>query len=99
MKQMIIVALVCLNAALLVALVFGTGTQAAEAQVIGGGTNYVMLTGEIRQDYDVVYIVDLGKRRLAALRFDKKGGLKNGQLVPMGTRDLPRDFGKVRGDR
>ena len=43
--------------------------------------------------------MDLGKRKLAALKFDKKGGLKNGKLVMSGIRDLPRDFGKVKGDR
>ena len=98
MKQVIIVALVCLNASLLVALVFGTGTQAVDAQVIGGGTNYIMLTGDIREDYDALYIMDLGKRRLAALKFDKKGGLARGRLVPLGTRELPRDFGKTKKD-
>jgi hypothetical protein len=100
MRQVIIVALVCLNASLLVALVFGTGTPAAEAQVIGGGTNYIMLTGDIREDYDAIYIMDLGKRQLAALKFDKKGGLKGGRLVMVGPpRVLPRDFGKVRKDQ
>lgn len=96
MKQMIIVALMCLNASLLVAIVFGTGTPAAEAQVIGGGTNYIMVTGNLRENYDAIYIVDLGKRRLAALKFDKKGGLKKGKLLISGIRDLPRDFGKVK---
>ncbi len=95
MKQVIIVALVCLNAALLVALVFGAGTPAVNAQVIGGGTDYILITGDIREDYDAVYILDLGKRRLAALKFDKKGGLAGGRLVPAGERDLPRDFGKT----
>ncbi|MDY7009814.1 MAG: hypothetical protein SVV80_03590 [Planctomycetota bacterium] len=92
MKQAIIVALVCLNAALVVALVFGTGTQAADAQVIGGGTNYILITGDIREDYDAVYILDLGKRRLAAMRFDKSKGIAKGRLVPAGTRELLRDF-------
>ena len=99
MKQAIIVALVCLNASLLVALVFGAGTPAANAQVIGGGSNYIMLTGDIREDYDAVYILDLGKRRLAALKFDKRRGLEKGRLIPSGTRELPRDFGRVRKDR
>ena len=99
MKQIIIVALVCLNVSLLVALVFGIGTPAAEAQVIGGGTNYIMITGDIRQDYDAIYIVDLGKRQLAGLKFDKKGGLKGGHLVMSGIRNLPRDFGKAKDGR
>ena len=99
MKHVIIVALVCLNAAMLVALVFGTGTPAANAQVIGGGSNYIMITGDIRQDYDAVYIMDLSKRKLAALKFDKRGGLAKGRLIPAGIRELPRDFGKIRKDR
>ncbi len=99
MKQVIIVALVCLNASLLVALVFGIGTPPAKAQVIGGGTNYIMITGDIRQDYDAIYIMDLGKRKLAALKFDKKGGLRKGKLVMSGIRDLSRDFGKTTDNR
>ena len=94
MKQALIVALVCLNAALLVALVFGTATPTAEAQVVGGGANYLLMTGRIGGQYDGVFLLDLKTRQIAAVRLDKN----RKRLVGLAKRDLTRDFGRKKGD-
>ena len=93
MKQMILVALACLNAALLVALVFLSSTPPAEAQIVGGGADYLVMTGAVAQNYDAVYVLDLGSRQLAAWKYDKK----DNQLRPVARRSLLRDFGRKRG--
>jgi len=90
MKQALIVALVCLNAALLVALVFGTGVPTAQAQVVGGGSNYLLMTGRIGGDYDGVFLLDLKTRQVAAIRLDKN----RKRMVPIAKRELKRDFGR-----
>jgi hypothetical protein len=92
MKQFIIAALVCLNAALLLALVFGAGTQKAYGQVIGA--NYLLMTGHVNEDNDAVYVLDLASRRLAAWRWDKTAK----RLAPIaagGGRELLQDFNRV----
>lgn len=88
MKKALIVTLVCINALLLLALVFGPGTSTAEAQVQRGGADYIMVTGQIGTSTDAVYIVDLGKRRLLGLKYDKT----NKQLLPIRGRRLRNDF-------
>jgi hypothetical protein len=88
MKKALIVALVCINAALLLALVLGYGTPPAKAQVAGGATDYLMVTGRLIGEADAVYIIDLAKRRMAAWRFDKT----NNKMVPMSGHELKRDF-------
>jgi len=91
MKNVLVVALMCLNAALLVVLIAGVATEEAHGQVFG--TNYVVVTGNIRADYDAVYVIDLARRKLAAWRFDTEQ--KPARLVcitPGGGRDLTRDF-------
>ena len=96
MKHCIIVALVCLNAALLVALVFGATTEKAYGQVLGA--NYLVVTGAINDDYELVYVLDLGTRRLAAWRFDRT----KKQMVPIargGGRNLMEDFSRARDRR
>jgi hypothetical protein len=93
MKQMILVALACLNAALLVALVFNAGAptgETAEAQIVGGGADYLVMTGAVAQNYDALYVLDLSSRQLAAWKFDKKDNL----LKLIGRRSLLRDFGR-----
>ena len=92
MKQALLVALACLNAALLVALVFHAGAQPAQAQVIGGGANYLVLTVEAAQYYDALYVLDLATRQLAVWKFDKR----TNRLVFVTKRLLPRDFGRDR---
>ena len=90
MKQVILVALACLNAGLLVALVFNAGAPTAEAQIVGGGADYLVMTGAIAKNYDALYVLDLSTRQIAAWQFDKK----NNALKLVGRRSLLRDFGR-----
>ena len=94
MKRAAIVALLCLNAALLVMLVAGSGTeQKAYGQVIA--SNYLVVTGNIYSDYDAIYILDLSTRRLAAWRYEKRKRPYGMRAVAAG-REMLRDFGRSR---
>jgi hypothetical protein len=73
MKRAVIVALVCLNAALAAALALGVGTPAANAQdrLIGARTDYLVMTGKTGSNFDSVWIIDLKKQAMVAMEFDK----------------------------
>ncbi len=89
MKRIVIIAMVCVNATLLIALVLGAGTPEATAQVIGGGTDYMTVTAKIGSSYQALYIIEMAQQRLVALKFDKT----RKRLVPMGSaRELTKDF-------
>ena len=87
MKRTLVVLLVCLNLALLAALVIANVTPAS-AQVERGANDYIMVTAKAQSGIDAVYVIDLKTRRLAAWRFDpnKKA------LVPYRGRVLETDF-------
>ena len=91
MKKAIIVALVCLNAALAAALLLGTVLPTAKAQVMGGGNDYVVLTGKVQSDLDALYVLDLASRRFKVWKFDKT----KQRLLPIALVDLKRDFGRA----
>ena len=94
MKQALLVGLICLNAALVVALVFGATRTTASAQVVGAAGNYVVVTGQIGSDSDAVYVLDLASRRLAAWKWDRTSK----RMVALGRgRELARDFGREAG--
>ena len=98
MKQLVLLVLICLNAALLVALVFGATAEKAYAQ--GIGSSYLVMTGLVNDDYDALYVLDVTGRRLAAWTYRRKQN--QGRLVPVtsgGARDLLRDFGRAQGRR
>lgn len=86
MKHALIVALVCLNLALLVALVSGA---TAQAQSVGGRSDFLLINGLINRGEDVVYVVDTGARRLAVLRYS----VATGRVSAVSGLDLKRDFG------
>lgn len=88
MKNLVIVMLVCVNVALLGVLMLGLAPQPAKAQVVGGGTNYVMHTAKISDNYDAVYVIDLRSRKMLAFRIDKTSK----KLTPYTGVDLVRDF-------
>jgi len=90
MKRFIIVTLLCVNLALLAALVFGVGSPRAEAQVAGGGTDYVAMTGSIGTNTDVLWVIDLGRRQLAGFRIDRT----TKRLAPVGGLNLRTEFGR-----
>ena len=91
MRKVIIVALMCLNAALLVVLIAGRTPQRAYGQVVSA--NYLAVTGNIKADYDALYVINLAQRRLVALRYETEGDPPRIiRITPRGGRDLRRDF-------
>ncbi len=94
MKKAIVVALMCLNAVLVVALIAGARTEKAYGQVLGA--NYLVVTGNIQANYDAVYVIDLASRKLAAWRYEKdKKPAGVVSITPGGGRELRRDFGRA----
>ena len=88
MKKALIVALVCVNVALLAALI-GVNLNRAEAQTERGGNDYIMVTAQIEATpFDAVFVVDLKTRRMAGWRFDRT----TKRMVPYKGRDLKADF-------
>jgi hypothetical protein len=87
MKRKLVIGLVCLNLALLAALIVVNVSPAA-AQVERGANDYIMVTGKIPAGLDAVYILDLKTRRLAAWRFDPAAK----KLLPYKGRLLETDF-------
>jgi len=89
MKKALIVSLVCVNAGLLAALLLGAAAPPAQAQVYGGGTDYLVVSAQLAVDWDALWVLDLSKRRLRAFGFNKQSN----RLLPFGGgRDLARDF-------
>ncbi len=88
-----IAALVCANVALLAALALATtAPKSALAQATGLAGNYMAVAGEVQDEFDALYLVDLKSHILHAFQFDR--GKK--QLEYVDSRDLRRDF---RNDR
>ena len=90
MKNAAIIALVCINVGLL-AWVLQSSLSPAQAQTIRGASDYLLLTGQLR-DGDAVYVVDLRTRRMASWKFDQR----TKRLVQVRGRDLAIDFKKRR---
>lgn len=92
MKRKLIIAMVFVNAALLIALAVGTAPQQAKAQTFPT-TDYLMFTAQMTQVTEGVCVVDLGSLRMMAWRLRPRG--KGYALSSVGTaRDLARDFGR-----
>jgi hypothetical protein len=81
--------MVCVNVALLTAIIWFAGAPAAQAQVIGVN-DYVVITGNVGQHEEVVYVTDLAKRRTLPFYYDRD----RGQLLPYKGVRLLRDFGR-----
>ena len=88
MKRTLIITLACINVALLAALVLATVSHEAKAQVYRGGADYLMMTGQIGTDWDAVYVIDLGQRRMLGWRLEKA----KKRLVAFRGRHLKNDF-------
>ncbi|MBL7134062.1 MAG: hypothetical protein ISS78_08190 [Phycisphaerae bacterium] len=96
MKRKLIIALVCINAALLIALAVGTGTQQAKAQTFPT-TDYLLLTTQLTPTLEGVCVVDLGSRRMMAWRLRQSGNRYI--LSPFrAARDLEQDFRRAKTD-
>jgi hypothetical protein len=93
MKKAIIVGLVCLNIALLVAVAFVATAPPAKAQGAVAGTDYLAFTADVSSNNKLIYVIDLGKQKMACWRFDKTARNNAGGLVAFAMRELPRDFG------
>lgn len=92
MKQAMIVALICVNVALLVALTLQMDTSAGAQDEYFPRTNYIVVTGQIESGYELVYIIDMATQRLGALKYD----LSRKQMVPYEGRSLENDFRESR---
>ncbi len=79
--------MICVNVAMLLALMAGVGTGTANAQVISG-PSYLMVTGAKSAGSDGLYLLDLANHKLLAMRFNTA----NKQMEPYMLRDLKRDF-------
>jgi hypothetical protein len=93
-KNTVISLLACLNLALIAALVFAsTSLPSAHAQATGLAGNYVVVAGEVRDEFDALYVVDLRVRVMHAFLYDR--GAK--RLLLADSRDLERDMRNNRG--
>ncbi|MCK4341259.1 MAG: hypothetical protein KAY37_05990 [Phycisphaerae bacterium] len=81
--------LVCVNLILLTGLIFfSTTPRAAYAQGIGLADNYMLVAGEIQDEFDALYLIDMRERTLHTFYFRK--GTKD--LEYGGYRLLEQDF-------
>lgn len=81
--------LVCVNLVLLTAiLLLGYTPRAALAQGTGLAGNYLVVTGEIQDEFDALYMLDLTERALHTFYFEK--GSRDMQYA--GYRLLELDF-------
>jgi len=92
MKKTLIVALVCVNVALLAALL-AVSPDRAEAQSVRGERNYLAVTARNASGRDAVWILDMRTRKLAAFNFDPT---TRRVRVFGGGRNLVNDFGQGR---
>ena len=90
MKRAVIVGLVCVNLALLLALMWGAAVPSAKAQAGFLKTDYMVVSGKHPgRQIEAIYIVDLAKERLASLYYDRA----NKRVTVLGRpRDLKVDF-------
>ncbi len=90
MRNFVLICLVLINlslAGIVVLKVFDV--PKASAQSIGLAGNYIMVSGAVLgRKADVVYIIDLAKRKLHALQYERS----KQTITHKGTRDLVRDL-------
>lgn len=88
-KKTVLAALLCVNVWIGAALILPRlAPAAALAQAAGTSGNYLMVSGEIQDNYDAAYLIDLKELRLYALYYDR--GTRRMELG--GMRNLERDF-------
>lgn len=88
-KTTVLSILVCINLILVATtLVIGTTPRTAVAQGTGLHGNYMVVSGEIQDEFDALYLLDLKERTLHTFYFIKGGN----ELQYAGYRSLERDF-------
>ncbi|MCG3178076.1 MAG: hypothetical protein BIFFINMI_00399 [Phycisphaerae bacterium] len=93
-KHVLLIALVLANLVLLTAVVLKIEPpRQADAQVVGGGNNFAVVTAAIDNNEDVVWVINLKTRQLSVLRMPQGAGKT---LTLMDTRNLLKD---IRGNR
>jgi len=90
MKRFWIGALICVNLALIAAVAFHARPERAYA-ARGRGAEYLMITMRKTNDQDAVIVIDSSNRLIRGWYPSVRGG-RDVQLVPLGPRDLSRDF-------
>ena len=81
--------LVCVNLVLLTALCLASySLPTAMAQGTGLASNYLIVTGEIQNEYDALYVLDMRERTLHAFYWDRT----RRDLLYADWRDIERDF-------
>ena len=94
MKKAVIVALVCVNVALLLTLIWqmSPSATAQDDAAYYSPTNYIMVAGQIESGYELVYIIDMATRGLSVIQYDLSAPRDGNQLIPFAHRDLASDF-------
>lgn len=88
-RDALIAVLVALNALLLAALFYSaTPIKAANAQAVNLTGNYMVVAGEIQDQFDALYMIDARAHVLHAFTYDR--GRR--QLEYIDARNLDRDF-------
>ena len=89
-KHTLIIALVGLNLFLLAAVLFSVAPPSqAQAQAVGGAGNYLLVSAEVQNSYDGIYIIDLPQRLLHAFILNRARPI---EIEYRDTRDLAQDF-------
>lgn len=88
-KRSWIALLICANVGLLAGIVLATSMpRAAYAQATGLAGNYLLVAGELQDQYDALYMLDLKQAVLHAFYYDR--GPR--RLAYAHSRSLERDF-------
>ena len=93
-KNIVIVGLVCVNLALLTAVVIKAADAKPAYGQIGVGSAYLMVAGRIQTNYQAVYVIDLQSRQLMAFKVGH--GRPRVQRAIARPRMLRRDFRRER---
>jgi hypothetical protein len=88
MKRAVIIGLVVVNVVLLAALLLATDPPKAYGQAVHGATDYLVVTGHYERDYDAIYMIDLGRRKMCFFLFDRT----TKRMTPYAIRKLRTDF-------
>ena len=88
-RNRLLAALVCANLVLLFCFAaFALSPRTALAQETGLAGNYLMVTGEVQEGYDVLYMIDMKSRLLHSFYYDRTAR----QLQYMDRANLDKDF-------